>query len=206
MFLTKFSSMKSPWTKWCVFFLWMLLCLDVMARAETDMWAQRIVLMEFLKLNHPYNHRVSLLDHNVCCSVTKSCPTVFTLMDYSTPGFPVLHNLPSLLRLMSIESVMPSNHLILCCHLLLLPSIFPSIIVFSNESALCIRWPKYRSIWEGIKNHVNCHPTWEGKERTVPENKKTPQKQPRLYICGSKRRSSLRKIIKLVRHIWLESE
>ena len=51
----------------------------------------------------------------------------------------------SLLKLMSIESVMPSNHLILCCHLLLLPSIFPSIRVFSNESALRIRWPKYWS-------------------------------------------------------------
>ena len=49
----------------------------------------------------------------------------------------------SLLKLMSIESMMPSNHLILCCPLLLLPSIFPSIRVFSNESALCIRWPKY---------------------------------------------------------------
>ena len=50
----------------------------------------------------------------------------------------------SLLKLMSIESVMPSNHLILC-HPLLLPSIFPSIRVFSNESALCIKWPKYWS-------------------------------------------------------------
>ena len=48
----------------------------------------------------------------------------------------------SLLKLMSIKSVMPSNHLILCCPLLLPPSIFPSIRVFSNESALCIRWPK----------------------------------------------------------------
>ena len=48
-------------------------------------------------------------------------------------------------KLMSIESVIPSNHLILCCPLLLLPSIFPSIRVFSNESALCIRWPKYWS-------------------------------------------------------------
>ena len=85
MFLKKFSSTKSPWTKWCVFFLWMLLCLDLMARVETDMWVQRIVLMEFLKLNHHYNHRVSLLDHNVCCSVTKSCPTVFTLMDTRLP-------------------------------------------------------------------------------------------------------------------------
>ena len=51
----------------------------------------------------------------------------------------------SLLKLMSIESMMPFNHLILCYPLLLLPSIFPSIRVFSNESALCIRWPKYWS-------------------------------------------------------------
>ena len=50
-----------------------------------------------------------------------------------------------LLRLMSIESVMPSNHLILCHHLLLLPSIFPSIRVFSDESVLHIRWPEYWS-------------------------------------------------------------
>ena len=55
-------------------------------------------------------------------------------------------NSQSLLKLMSIESVMPSNHLILCRPLLLLPSIFPSIKVFSNKSALRIRWPKYWSI------------------------------------------------------------
>ena len=54
-------------------------------------------------------------------------------------------NSQSLLKLMSIESVMPSNHLILCHPLLLLPSIFPSMRVFSNESTLCIRWPKYWS-------------------------------------------------------------
>ena len=54
-------------------------------------------------------------------------------------------NSQSLLKLMPIESVMPSNHLILCHHLLLPPSIFPSIRVFSNESVLCIRWPKYWS-------------------------------------------------------------
>ena len=54
-------------------------------------------------------------------------------------------NLQSLLKLMSIESVMPSNHLILCCSLLLPPSISPSIRVFSNESVLHIRWPKYWS-------------------------------------------------------------
>ena len=52
---------------------------------------------------------------------------------------------PSLLNLMSIDSVMPSNNLILCCPILLLPSVFPSMRVFSNESALCIKWPKYWS-------------------------------------------------------------
>ena len=51
----------------------------------------------------------------------------------------------SLPKFMSIELVMPSNHFILCCPLLLLPSVFPSIRVFSNESVLCIRWPKYWS-------------------------------------------------------------
>ena len=66
-------------------------------------------------------------------------------MDCSTPVLPVHHNSRSPPKPMSIESVMPSNHLILCCPLLLLPSIFPSIRVFSNESALRIRWPKYWS-------------------------------------------------------------
>jgi len=57
-----------------------------------------------------------------------------------------ISNARSLLKLISIESVMPSNHLILCCPLLLLPSIFPSIRVFSNDSTLCIWWPKYWSL------------------------------------------------------------
>ena len=65
-------------------------------------------------------------------------------MDCSTPGFPVHYQLRTLFKLMSIESVMPSNHLILY-HPLLLLSIFPSIRVFSNESTLHIRWPKYWS-------------------------------------------------------------
>ena len=63
----------------------------------------------------------------------------------------------SLLKLMSIKSVMPSNHLILCCPLFLLPSIFPSIGVFSNESVLCIRWPKYWSFRFSI-SPSNEHP------------------------------------------------
>ena len=61
------------------------------------------------------------------------------------PGFPVHHHSQSLLKLMSIGLVMPSNHFILCRPLLLLPSIFPSIKVFSNEPVLRITWPKYWS-------------------------------------------------------------
>ena len=66
-------------------------------------------------------------------------------MNCSTPGLPVHHQLLEFIRLLCIESVMPSNHLILGHPLLLLPSIFPNIRVFSNVSALCIRWPKYWS-------------------------------------------------------------
>ena len=64
-------------------------------------------------------------------------------MDCSTPGFPVHHRLLDLLKLNSIKSVMPTYHFILCHPLLLLPSVLPSIRVFSNESVLHIRWPKY---------------------------------------------------------------
>ena len=73
-------------------------------------------------------------------SITQSCPTLRELMDCSTPGFPVHHQLPELTQ----TDVMSSNHLILC-HLLLLPSIFPSIRVFPNKSLLRIRWPKHWS-------------------------------------------------------------
>ena len=76
-------------------------------------------------------------------SVVQWCPTLCNPMDYSTPGLPVHHQLLESTQLMPFESMMPSNHLILCCPLLLLPSIFPSINIFSNESILCIRWPKY---------------------------------------------------------------
>ena len=79
-------------------------------------------------------------------SVAQSCPTLCDPLNRSTPGLPVHHQLGSSFRLTSIESVMLSSHLILCCPLLLLlPPVPPSIRVFSNESALCIRWPKYWS-------------------------------------------------------------
>ena len=75
-------------------------------------------------------------------SVTQSCPTLCNPMNRSMPGLPVLHYLRGLTKLMLM---MQSDHLILCHPLLLLPYIFPSITVFSNESALRIRWPKYLS-------------------------------------------------------------
>ena len=76
-----------------------------------------------------------------CCSVAKSCLTLCNPMDWSMQGLSFATSW-SLLKPMSIESVMPSKHLILCCPLLLLPSIFPSNRIFSTESVLCIRWPK----------------------------------------------------------------
>ena len=78
-------------------------------------------------------------------------------MNCSTPGLPVHHQLPESTQIQSIDSVMPSNHLILCRTLFLLPSIFPSIRVFSDESALRIRWPKYWSFSFNI-SPSNEHP------------------------------------------------
>ena len=79
-------------------------------------------------------------------SVTQSCPTLCDPMNRSTPGLPVHHQFLEFTQTQtSIESVMPSSHLILCYLLLLLPPIPPSIRVFSNESTLCMRWQKYCS-------------------------------------------------------------
>ena len=89
--------------------------------------------------------RMLIITNDCCCSIAQPWPTLFDPMDCSMPGFLSITNSWSLLKLMSIKSVMPSNHLILCHPLLLLPSIFPSIRVFSNESVLHIKWPKYWS-------------------------------------------------------------
>ena len=75
-------------------------------------------------------------------SVAQLCLTLCDPMKRSTPGLPVHHQLPEFTQTHVHWSVMPSNHLIRCCPLFLLPSIFPSIRVFSNELALRIRWPK----------------------------------------------------------------
>ena len=78
-------------------------------------------------------------------SVTQPCLSLYDPVDFSMPGFPVHHQLSELAQLMSIYSVMASNLLLLCCPHLLLPLIFCNIRIFSNESALHIRWSKYWS-------------------------------------------------------------
>ena len=90
-------------------------------------------------------------------SVTQLCLTLCDLMNRSTPGLPVHHNFQSLPKPMSFKSVMPSNHFILCRPLLLLPPIPPRIRVFSNESTLHMRWPKYWSFSFSI-SPSNEHP------------------------------------------------
>ena len=110
---------------------------------------QTSVLNEFLDLP------VVLTSWACCCSVTKSCPDSLRLqgLQHTMHPCPSLFS-QSLLTLMSIESMITSSHLILCLPLLLLPSIFPSIRVFSSESALCIRWPWYWSF--GISSSSEC--------------------------------------------------
>ena len=85
------------------------------------------------------------MEHLYISSVAQLCPTLCDPMDCSTLGFPVLHHLPEFAQTHIHSLVMPSNQLILCHPLLLLPSIFSSFRVFSNKSVLCIRWPKYWS-------------------------------------------------------------
>ena len=91
--------------------------------------------------NLKFSYRKNIPQHNYC-SVAQSYLTLCNLMGCSMPSVPVLYHLPEFSQIMSIESVMPSNHLVLCHPPLLLPSVFPSIRVFSNETALHVRWPK----------------------------------------------------------------
>ena len=78
-------------------------------------------------------------------SVTQSCPTLWDPVNHSTPSLPVHHQLLEFIQTHVHRAMMPSSHLILCCPLLLLPPIPPGIRVFSNESTLRMRWPKYWS-------------------------------------------------------------
>ena len=96
------------------------------------------------------------LSVNLNISVAQSCPTLCDPMRCSTPGLPIHHQLPEFTQ--THESVMPSYHLILCHPLHLLSSIFPSIRVFSSESVLRIRWPKYSSFSFSISPSNNSGP------------------------------------------------
>ena len=100
-----------------------------------------------VNIEKKYLQTISLCMCFYCCSVTHSCMTLGDTINCSMPGFPVVHHLPELTQthVHYIWLVMPSNHLIFCGSRFLLPSIFPSIRVFSNESVFHIRWPKYWS-------------------------------------------------------------
>ena len=113
------------------------------------------------RVGHDWVTNTSLSSTNVqictlcCCSMAQVCPTLtpWTVARRASLSKTISQ---SLLKLMIIKSVMPSNHLILCRPLLLLPSIFPTIRVFSNESVLCIRWPKFWSFSFSI-SHSNSY-------------------------------------------------
>ena len=126
----------------------------------TNWTTHDFVLSVFLFKRYLFNTRTVLIHehwihdlqcYNSCLNKafvavhTKSCPTLCDPMDTACQASLSFSISLSLLKFMSIELMMPSNHLILCCPLLLLPSIFPSIRVFFSESVLPIRWPKYQS-------------------------------------------------------------
>ena len=121
-------------------------------------WSYGFYSVFWISFGAPYCQWVS--------SVVQSGPPLCDPMNHSMPGLPVHHQLPGLPKLMSIEWVMPSNHLILCHPLLLPSSIFPSIWVFSNESVLRIRWPNCWSFSFSISPSMNtqdwCPLGWTG--------------------------------------------
>ena len=104
-----------------------------------------ILISIISSLTHPLFRNTLIFNHCCCQTVTRSCLSLcdpWTVACQASLSFTISW---SLLKLMSVRSVMPPSHLIFCCLLLLLPSIFPSIRVFSNELTLHIRWPKYWS-------------------------------------------------------------
>jgi len=108
-----------------------------------------------LPIAHNFLIKYNMFSSVQFSSVAQLCLTLCNPMNRSMPGLPV-HHWQSSLKLMSIESVMPSNHLILCCPLFLLSPIPPSIRVFSNESTLHMRWPKYWTFSFSISTCCCC--------------------------------------------------
>ena len=117
---------------------------EVKSKPKQEKSEKRItfIWMYELWIFAPKKRKYQFCSHSVS-SVTQSCPTLCDSMAAARQASLSITNSWSLLKLMSIELVMPSIYLILCHPLLLLPSIFPSIRVFSNQSVLHIRWPKY---------------------------------------------------------------
>ena len=105
----------------------------------------KVYYVHIKQVNKQWTQPLSFISQIYISLVAQSSLTLCVPMDCSMPGLPVHPQLPELTQIHVIESVMPSNHLIFCRPLLLPPSIFPSIRVFSNESVLRIRWPKYWS-------------------------------------------------------------
>ena len=155
------NNRQKNWQTWLF-----ILFLDI-AFCEGDSWDYYNHLVTTLRMKPTLVERKNTVNlqttwvwiaqvHFQFSSVTQSCPTLCDPMNRSTPGLPVHHQLPEF-KLMSIESVMPSSHLILCRLLLLLPPIPPSMRVFYNESTFCMRWPKYWSFSFNI-SPSNEHP------------------------------------------------
>ena len=121
-------------TPWCLLGIWLKI------KFSTSKW-----LNYSLTLSRRINRLMWVSQNSVSQLITQSCPTLSTPRTAAHQASLSITNSRRLLKLKSIRLVMPSNRLILCRPLLLLPSIFPSIRVFSNESVLHIRWPKYWS-------------------------------------------------------------
>ena len=130
-------------------------------------WAVFFLIVLNLTYHPRYNARVTMLSEPspkhcqyqffLCCSVTQACLTLCDSMYSKNPRLAALQIAHSFLKPMTFESVMLCSHLVLCPTLLLLPPIPPRISVFSNESTLCMRWPKYWSFSFSI-SPSNEHP------------------------------------------------
>ena len=118
---------------------------------------QSKIIVMVAQIHKPKTTKLYTLGKFQFSSVAQLCPTLCYPMNRNSQASLSITNSWSPPKPTSIESVMPSNHLILCCPLLHLPSIFPSIMVFSNKSALCIKWPKYCSFSFNI-SPSNKHP------------------------------------------------
>ena len=168
---TKIGSWRASWMSHAKYQTWIQIIIDrleCLTKMQIKMW--RICSFDTFVLFKEYIWKARAAMKNIM--VFSSVQWLSRVRLFETPwiaarqAFLSITNPRSSLKLTSIESVMLSSHLILCCPLLLLPSIFPSIRVFSNESALCMRWPKYWSFSFSIflpKNTQDWSPLgWTG--------------------------------------------